>query len=112
ENVERYQDVAGVSFPITSKRPNKRYVDNSKVEHYAIIPTKTIPTEKKIQGLSNQERNLYFEILKTTLAMFHSNYIYEETKVVTDVNKLEFESTGKTEISKGWKELFSYVQQE
>ncbi|WP_281975004.1 type IA DNA topoisomerase [Halobacillus litoralis] len=113
KNVERYQDIAGVSFPITSKRANKRYVDNSNVqEHYAIIPTKTIPTVKKIQGLSNQERNLYFEILKTTLAMFHANYVYEETKVVTDVNKLSFESTGKTEISKGWKELFSYSQKE
>ena len=112
-NVERYQAIAGVSFPIASKSPNKRYVDNSKVqEHYAIIPTKTIPTEKKIQGLSYQERNLYFEILNTTLAMFHSNYIYEETKVITDVNKLDFESTGKTEVSKGWKELFSYAQRE
>lgn len=113
DNVERYQAIADVSFPIVSKRANRRYVDNSKVqEHYAIIPTKSIPTVKKVEGLSNQERNLYFEILKTTLAMFHSNYIYEETKVITDVNKLDFESTGKTEISEGWKELFSSTQQE
>ncbi len=108
ENAGRYQQIAGVSFPIVSKRPNKRYVDNSKVnEHYAIVPTKTIPTERKLQGLSTEERNLFFEILKTTLAMFHSDYIYEETKVITDVNGLEFETTGNTEISKGWKELFS-----
>ncbi|MBS4210239.1 type IA DNA topoisomerase [Bacillus sp. FJAT-50079] len=112
-NVERYQQIAGVSFPVASKRPNKRYVDNSKVqEHYAIVPTKSIPTEKKLQGLSIQERNLYIEILKTTLAMFHSDYIYEETKIITDVNGLEFETTGQTEISKGWKELFSDSKRE
>lgn len=113
DRVERYQAIAGVSFQIASRRASKRYVDNSKVqEHYAIIPTKTIPTVKKIQGLTQQEQNLYFEILKTTLAMFHSDYIYEETKVITDVNKLDFESAGKTEISKGWKELFTYPKQE
>lgn len=111
DNVERYQQIAGVSFLIDSKRPNKRYVDNSKVnEHYAIVPTKSIPTERKLQGLSIEESNLYFEILKTTLAMFHSDYIYEETKVITDVNRLEFETTGNTEISKGWKELFSDIK--
>lgn len=113
DNVDRYQQIAGVSFPIASKRPNKRYVDNSKVmEHYAIVPTKSLPTERKLQGLSNEERNLYFEILNTTLAMFHSDYIYEETKVSTDVNGLEFETTGKTEISKGWRELFSDMKKE
>lgn len=113
DNVERYQQIVGASFPIASKRPNKRYVDNSKVnEHYAIVPTKSIPTEKKLQGLSPMEHNLYFEILKTTLAMFHSDYIYEETKVITDVNGLQFETTGNTEISKGWKELFSEIKKE
>src|SRR5690606_35696624 len=58
-----------------------------------------------INGLSEQERNLYFEILHTTLAMFHSDYIYEETKIITSVNDLDFETTGITENSLGWKEL-------
>ncbi|MEG0473411.1 MAG: DNA topoisomerase III [Solibacillus sp.] len=112
-NVEAYQRIANVSFPIASNRPNKRYVDNSKVqEHYAIVPTKSIPTDRKLQGLSIEERNLYFEILKTTLAMFHSDYIYEETKIITDVNGLLFETTGNTEISKGWKELFTEAKKE
>jgi len=111
DNVEAYQNVANISFQIVSKTPNKRYVDGSKVnEHYAIVPTKNIPSQRTIQGLSKEEYNLYFEILKTTLAMFHSDYIYEETKVVTDVNGLEFETTGNTEISKGWKELFADIK--
>lgn len=44
--------------------------------------------------------------------MFHSDYIYEETKVTTDVNGLEFATTVKTEISKGWKELFTDIKKE
>ncbi|HER2162492.1 TPA: hypothetical protein VJS59_001735 [Streptococcus pyogenes] len=39
--------------------------------------------------------------------MFHEGYVYGETKVLTDVNQLDFETTGKTEISRGWKDLFN-----
>lgn len=107
KNIESYQKIAGNHFPIVSKEPNKRYVDGSKVqEHYAIIPTKTIPDIKTINNLSNEEKNIYSEVLNTTLAMFHSDYVYEETKILTDVNGLEFESTGKVEVSQGWKDLF------
>ncbi|PFM75257.1 DNA topoisomerase III [Bacillus sp. AFS077874] len=105
-NVENYQKIVGQQFDY-SKVPNKRYVDGSKVqEHYAIIPTKTIPSESTLQDLTGDEKNIYFEVLRTTLGMFHSDYICEETKVVTDVKNLEFETTGNIEISKGWKELF------
>lgn len=107
-NIESYQNLVNDSFTITSKEPNKRYVDGSKVqEHYAIIPTKTIPSASTIGSLTTEEKNIYFEVLNTTLAMFHEDYIYEETKVVTSVNGLEFETTGNTEISKGWKKLFT-----
>lgn len=108
-NLESYQDLIENRFTPASKRPSKRYVDGSKVqEHYAIVPTKMVPTRAKIQGLSTEERNIYFEVLNTTLAMFHHDYVYEETKVTTDVNGLDFETVGKTEISKGWRELFHY----
>jgi len=106
-NIESYQKVMGVSFEIFSKEPNKRYVDGSRVqEHYAILPTKVIPSESVLNNLSEEEKNIYDEVLRTTLAMFHSDYVYEETKIITDVNGLEFETTGNTEISKGWKEIF------
>jgi DNA topoisomerase-3 len=104
---EAYQKVIGADFPIASKTPKKRFVDNAKVqEHYAIIPTKTLPTAKKLEGLARDERNLYEEVLRTTLAMFHRDYRYAETKVTTNVNGLDFFTTGKTELEQGWKELF------
>lgn len=105
--VESYQQLINTQFPISSRSPKKRFVDNAKVqEHYAIIPTKTIPTARKMEGLGKDERNLYEEVLRTTLAMFHKDYRYAETKVVTDVQGLPFYTTGKTELDKGWKELF------
>ena len=113
KNIESYQNIAGNHFPIVSREPNKRYVDGSKVqEHYAIIPTKTIPDINTISNLSNEEKNIYFEVLNTTIAMFHSDYVYEETKILTDVNGLEFESTGKVEVSQGWKDLFHHSDDE
>ncbi|MGE6370582.1 DNA topoisomerase 3 [Planococcus kocurii] len=111
-NVTSLQKLAKTSFDVASTEPNKRYVDGKNVaEHYAIIPTKNIPSESTINGLTEQERNLYFEILHTTLAMFHSDYVYEETKILTGVNELEFETTGNTEKSLGWKELFKNTSQ-
>ena len=105
--VEKYQQLIDAPFPIASKSPKKRFVDSSKVqEHYAIIPTKTIPTARKLEGLAKDERNLYEEVLRTTLAMFHKDYRYAETKVTTDVKGLSFFTTGKTEVEKGWRELF------
>ncbi|KGX88665.1 DNA topoisomerase III [Pontibacillus halophilus JSM 076056 = DSM 19796] len=106
-NLDAYQKTLNVSFTPASLKPNKRYVNSSQVqEHYAIIPTKTVPTEKKLSGLSREEQNLYNEILSTTLAMFHKDYVYEETTILTSVKGLSFKTTGKRDVDNGWKELF------
>ena len=107
DQVGEYQQLIGHPFPVASLAPKKRYVDSSKVqEHYAIIPTKKIPTQAVLGRLSPLERNLYEEVVRTTLAMFHTDYLYTETKVTTDVNGLPFFTTGKTERDLGWKALF------
>ncbi|WP_144510271.1 type IA DNA topoisomerase [Bacillus sp. FJAT-22090] len=106
--VSDYQQLIGHSFPVVSLSPKKRYVDSSKVqEHHAIIPTKKLPTQAKLAGLSSLERNLYEEVIRTTLAIFHGDYLYTETKVTTEVSGLPFFTTGKTERDKGWKSLFT-----
>ncbi|WP_225340977.1 type IA DNA topoisomerase [Lysinibacillus capsici] len=105
-NVEQYMKLINVDFS-PNKEANKRYVDGSKVqEHYAIIPTKTIPNESTINALTAEEKNIYDEVLRNTLAMFHNDYIYEEMKIVTAVHDIEFETVGKIELNKGWKSLF------
>lgn len=108
KQVEAYQGIIGYPFTVKSLSPKKRYVDGSKVqEHHAIIPTKKIPSESVLNGLSPIEKNLYEEVVRTTLAMFHTDYLYTETKITTEVNELPFFTTGKTEQDKGWKALFN-----
>lgn len=105
-NVEKMQKLIGVSFA-ANKQSNKRFVDNSKVqEHYAIVPTKSVPSIDTINALSEAERNIFYEILKVTLAMFYTDYVYEETNIITDVKSLEFLTKGRIEVEKGWKMLF------
>src|SRR5699024_8607122 len=105
-NVEKHQTIMNVVFE-ANKEPNKRYVDSKKVqEHYALVPTKNVPSENIIKSLSNEERNIYFEVLATTLAMFHQDYKYEETHIITNINDIEFHTKGKIEVEQGWKELF------
>ncbi len=109
--VSDYQKVINHPFPVASLTPKKRYVDSAKVqEHYAIIPTKKIPSDAVLNRLTPLERNLYEEVVRTTLAMFHTDYLYTETKITTEVNKLKFFTTGKTERDKGWKALFVRAQ--
>lgn len=113
DQVEDYQQLIQQSFPIQSRQPKKRYVDNAKVqEHYAIIPTKKVPTDAALAKLPPNERKLYEEVLRTMLAMFHADYTYTETKVTTDVNRLPFFTTGKMEREIGWKALFPINQKE
>lgn len=57
--------------------------------------------------MNADERNIYFEIVNTTLAMFHQDYEYDEKTILTNVKNIEFKTVGKTELVKGWKELFS-----
>lgn len=105
-NLSNYQSLLNIKFEPNLEK-NKRFVDNKKVqEHYAIIPTKTIPNENTLNALNENELKIYYEILRTTVAMFHTDYEYEETEIITDVKNIEFYTKGKIEVKKGWKELF------
>lgn len=101
-----------VSFPLQTA-PSKRFVDNAKVqEHYAIVPTKKLPTEKAVAGLTSLEKNIYEEIVRTTLGMFHTAYIYRETTIVTDVQEISFFTKGTVPLDLGWKQLFPQKEKE
>ncbi|MFJ8260953.1 DNA topoisomerase 3 [Rummeliibacillus sp. NPDC094406] len=105
--IPAYQRIIGHPFEVANHRPQKRYVDNAKVEeHYAIIPTKTIPSEQKVAGLPPMEQNIYLEIVRSMLAMFHRDYLYEETTIMTDVKGIDFKTVGKVELDKGFQELW------
>ena len=106
EKIGDYQSLLNytINEPNISKR--KRYVDGSKVqEHYAIIPTKKIPTQKELSQLSGIQKDIYFTVLKRTMAMFETNYTYDETTITVDVKGLPFKSKGRTVLDKGWQRL-------
>ncbi|SEK19310.1 DNA topoisomerase-3 [Carnobacterium iners] len=106
ERIADYQSILDYTIkqPNTSKR--KRYVDGSKVqEHYALIPTKKIPTQKELAKLTSNQKNIYFTILKRTLAMFETDFKYDETTIIVDIKGLPFTSKGRTIIDKGWRKL-------
>ncbi|HZG10747.1 DNA topoisomerase 3 [Kurthia gibsonii] len=107
KKLPQYQEMMKKPFEPARLSASKRYVDGSKVEeHYAIIPTKSIPSADKLAGLSLMEKNIYAEIVRSALAMFHRDYMYEETKIVTDVQGLLFKTVGKVELDRGFQELW------
>lgn len=106
KNLEGYCERAGVEIKDPQNYATKRHVDASKVqEHYAIIPTKKIPTAAALAKLGPMEQRLYHLILRRTLAIFAQPYIYDETIILTDVNTQIFKTTGRMIRQLGWKEI-------
>lgn len=107
ENYQNYCSFLSIDEPLVQDKPRKRYVDSKKVqEHYAIIPTKQVPSKEQFEHLDLLQKNIYELVLKTTLAMFMSDYEYEETTIETNVSNLIFKTTGKVPVKLGWKKVF------
>lgn len=104
EKLPHYLKLAGEKIDVPQLKESKRYVDGQKVqEHYAVIPTKTLPTLEK---LSDKERKIYQLILYRTVAIFEKPYVYDETKITTTINGIPFKTTGKIEKGLGWKQFY------
>ncbi len=83
---------------------NKRIIDDTKVtDHHAIIPT------GKVSGISNlklQEKQVFYAIVKQFIAAFFDDYIYNVTKITTNIEDEKFLTKGNTIVELGFKELF------
>lgn len=89
-----------LSKPLTK---SKKVFDSSKVtDHHAIIPT-GVPA----QNLTDMEKNVYDLIARRFIAVFYPDCKFATTTVLGTVEDLEFKATGKTILSKGWRELYS-----
>lgn len=112
-NFGKYCHYLNQDLEMVQTSPRKRYVDNSKVqEHHAIIPTKQVPSTAALAKMDELQRKIYALVVKTTVAMFLPDYLYEETKIQTKVADLLFQSIGKMPKQEGWKVLFSQQNQE
>lgn len=107
EHIKEYQSVIKNFSPIKQTEPRKRYVDSKKVtEHYAVIPTKRIASESEWAKLTELQKNIYTEVMRSVVAMFLDNYNYDEQKILIKVNDLLFKLNNKVTTSTGWKEVY------
>ncbi len=82
---------------------SKRVFDSSKVEsHSAIIPTYIIPPS----SLSKDESIVYEAIRDRFLANFMPPAEYENTEIITDVDKYKFQSKGKVLKVMGYLDIY------
>ena len=106
DRLDGYQSVLSYTIEKPNKSKRKRYVDGSKVqEHYAIIPTKKVPTQKDLTKLTSIQKEIYFTVLKRTMAMFETDYQYDETAVTVDIKGVPFISKGRIILEQGWRKL-------
>ncbi|PFW93882.1 type IA DNA topoisomerase [Bacillus pseudomycoides] len=88
----------------------KAYVDDAKCgDHYAIIPTNQVP---KLESLSQDEKWLYDEVVRSVIATFYNPMTYNQTDLFTKVNEGIFKSTGKQIIYLGWQFVFGKEEKE
>ncbi|MEN6325420.1 MAG: DNA topoisomerase III [Syntrophomonas sp.] len=96
---------ANLVKPLLQKplQPGKRFVDNSKVsDHHAIIPTEQ---PLNMGALNEDEKRLYDLIARRFIAVLYPPFRYEQTTIVTMVNRESFYSRGKLVIDKGWRNV-------
>ncbi|MBG9732222.1 hypothetical protein ABD87_22625 [Lysinibacillus sphaericus] len=114
EYAEKYKETlveltgkSELAFQTVNDTPQKRYVNTEAVaEHFAIVTTRRIPTKTVFNSWNEGQQQVYLEVLRTVLGMFHGDYVYEETVITSQLNALMFKSKGKVEIDKGFKAMW------
>ncbi len=82
----------------------KRIIDDAKVtDHHAIIPTGKV---SGINNLKTQEKQVFYAIVKQFISVFFDDYIYNVTKITTNIEDEKFLTKGNTIVELGFKELF------
>lgn len=107
DKLDEYKTFYGKNFETVYREAREPFVVKAIEEHHAIIPTSKIPSNEEINKLSKQEKQVLDLVVSTTLSMFANDYIFDETKVETNVNEMIFYTTGKIETNIGWKALFN-----
>lgn len=102
--VKKTLDILTKNHPLSSEikfSKTKRVFDSSKVEsHSAIIPTYIIP-----KSLSREEEIVYSAIRDRFLMNFMDPAEYENTEIITQVDKHKFQSKGKVLVKEGYLKL-------
>jgi len=102
-SVKPYTQIAAKALrqPI---KPNKSFVDNSKVsDHHAIIPTEQ---PVFLGAFSDKERKIYDLVVKRFFAVLYPPFEYEQTTIRAKIGDEQFIAKGKMVVAQGWKEVY------
>ena len=81
---------------------NKRVFNDAKLtDHHALIPLKPASS-----NFSDNERRIYDMIMIRFAAVFHPDYKYEATEVITEVGGETFLTRGSITLEIGWRALY------
>lgn len=87
---------AGASLTLRSKAWNDAKVD----EHYAIVPTGTLPN-----GASSEEKEVFDAVSRRYMAQFYPNHEFTTQQLHAAFGKDEFRATRRETVRLGWKEV-------
>jgi DNA topoisomerase III len=81
---------------------NKRVFNDAKLtDHHALIPLAPLP-----ETVSRDEKRIYDLVLKRFAAVFHPDYEFEATEVITTVQRETFRTRGNRPLKPGWKAVY------
>ena len=105
------EQAAVVNTILREKRAiHKAVVNDAKVsDHHAIIPTEETPNLLK---LNDEEKKIYFLVVKRFLAAFLPPYRYENTMIELAAGGEHFKAGGKIVVDKGWKQVYDLAAEE
>ena len=85
---------------------SKKVFDNSKVtDHHAIIPTGQNPI-----NLIDMEKRVFDLVARRFIAVFYPDCKFSTTTVIGETDGIEFKTTGKQILDKGWRVIFAKPQ--
>lgn len=101
---KEYKPLVSGAMPGGKLNTSSRTIDASKVsDHHAIIPTAQTADMEKMNA---NERALFDMVVRRTLAAFYPPFVYDATKIITEVDgKYQFRTTGRSVVSNGWRDV-------
>ena len=92
---------AGIEEPLIAAS-NKRVFNDAKLtDHHALIPLEAIP-----KTANPEEFKLYGLVLKRFAAAFYPDCEYEQTEILTEVEKEKFRTSGRRILKPGWQVVY------
>ena len=102
-----FNEAAVDELLITGLNIDSRVVNAAKVsDHHAILPTENIDNADKAE-LTADEKAILEMVMTRFLAVLSSEYQYNETSVIFDVNGNTFKSKFKVPVKLGWKKFYT-----